>query len=115
MIQSVHSPTAGSLWSARAALTLQAVRSFGCLGCNGLLKGAFQHQVNRNYRPKALGSGLRGGGNAFVENGKKRNDPTDKAELWRCVWDVQCRGDPYSSGDAYRYRENSLVLQQLIN
>lgn len=45
-------PSTGSLWSARAALTLQAVRAC-CLGSNGLLKGAFQHQVNRNYRPKA--------------------------------------------------------------
>lgn len=32
-----------------------------------------------------LGLGLRGRGNALVENGKKRNDPTDKPELWRCV------------------------------
>lgn len=38
-----------------------------------------------------LGLGLQGRGNALVENGKKRNDRIDNAELWKCVWDIECK------------------------
>lgn len=51
-----------------------------------------------------LGLGLRGGGNALVENGKKRNDPTDKM----CVG-CSVQETIHSSCDAYWYKKSSLV------
>lgn len=61
-----------------------------------------------------LGLGLRGRGNALVENGKKRNDPTDKPELWRCVcvWDVQCKETSHSSCDATGTKKTGPLMSQ---
>lgn len=77
VIQSVHSLALAPYGLHELHLPRRQPR-LGCLGSNELLKGAFQHQVNRNYRPKALTSACREG-NALLEKRKTRDDPTDKA------------------------------------
>lgn len=100
-------PAAGSQWSARAALTPA--------GSEGLVVLAVMDCWRKTFNIRLTGIidlkpdlGLQGWGNALKENGKKRTDPTDKAEPRRCVCWMFCHGTSQSSRDGCRCKENGL-------
>lgn len=106
VIQSVHSPALAPYGLHELHLPCRQ-RGLGCLGSNGLLKGVFQHQVNRNYRPKAWLGPAGQEETPSLRMGRRGMTP----QIRLSSGDVCGMFSPemiHSSCDAYWYKENSL-------